>query len=208
MARPVEWAVRIPEMREQLGAMEPGQPLGPVDVGRIFHVTKAAALRLVGQIGPDKAFEGSPVVTAAKTLEFLQFSAVGQAADKEAARRRRLGLGIKQADEERPLREMETRYKDKSKVAQVLRAGIREVPGCTITSPPREGVPGEIKISYLNNVDAIGKCQILMLAIINHEEEFYQMTTPLSANPPGRVCNNMMCALAGMHMPNCEAGRK
>jgi hypothetical protein len=174
------WIERIPEIQETLKHFEPKQPLGPVDLQKMFGLSRAAAYRLVETIGRAKGFD-APVVTAAATLDYVRFSPEGQAAAAEFDRRQRVATALQKAADEAPLREKQVRFKSADQVAAVLWRGVESVPAVRIV-PPANGQPGEIRLSFTSTADATGKLGLLMMAILVNEAEWGRLTEPQAQN--------------------------
>jgi hypothetical protein len=185
VARP--WKPRIPEIIKDLQAVEVPY-LTRSDIETKLEIKRSQADAVMRQVGFKAASEvGIPgklnVVSRAEFITWLEVH-YGAPARKEHDRLESLQKKLAAARGEQKLNSaLQTDFKDKKQVADVIRGDIQDIPG-VILEPPIDGKPGRFVILFANTIDFLGKLHLFGWSAVNQEEKLNQMTTPVTKVKP------------------------
>ncbi len=176
------WKPRIPHIVNSLRADE-RKYVSRADIERLLEVSRSqadAVMRASGNIltSAELGLAGKMNWLAVENLVDYLECHFDASAKREFERRERVERKLQEAKQEQPLKQVGVRFRDKAPVVALLRSGIEDIPGVTITPP--NGHPGRIEIEFSDAVECLGRFILLALAIANHQEQFHQMVTPVS----------------------------
>jgi hypothetical protein len=169
MPRQAEWLPRIADIRAAVSKMEPGQPLGHVDIATLFGLQKRQALRIMAEIGQSAHFPENEchvrIVDAAGVRAFLDSVETRPDTARIMNRLGRVGEEMEKARENWKARHVEIA------VSNDPAAGYRRMADL-------EGVsfaPGRLLIEHAGPEDLMAKLFTLAQAMASDFERFREL---------------------------------